>query len=147
MRCAARARRGILFLHLALAILWFFTEGIGVKLPGEIFDCRDDPRRGPINSLTDHRKAAMADGIHDAPAWKGGERLDGRGSRVGMRIRENQEVGLQPGDFFEADLRPVLFGVHDGNGPCPAQGIRDKSALANGDEWLTPDNEQDTLWR
>ena len=64
-----------------------------------------------------------------------------------MRIRENQEVGLQPGDFFEADLRPVLFGVHDGNGPCPAQGIRDKSALANGDEWLTPDNEQDTLWR
>src|SRR4029077_16524713 len=92
MRCPALARRGILFLDLSPAILWFFNEGIGVKLPGEIFDCRDDPRRGPINSLTDHGKAAVADGIHDIPSWKGGQRLDGRGSRVGMRIRENQEV-------------------------------------------------------
>ena len=69
MRCAALARRGILFLHLALAILWFFTEGIGVKLPGEIFDCRDDPRRGPVNSLTDHRSEERRVGKECRSRW------------------------------------------------------------------------------
>src|SRR6266480_4717613 len=54
IRCAARARRGILFLDLSLAILWFFNEGFRVKLPGEIFDCRDDPRRGPTASTMLH---------------------------------------------------------------------------------------------
>ena len=142
MRCAALARRGILFLHLALAILWFFTEGIGVKLPGEIFDCRDDPRRGPINSLTDHRKAAIVHGIQDAPSGKRGEHFDSGGSGIGMRIRENKELRLQPGDFFKTNLWPVLLGIHDGDSAGEAEGIGDEGVLANRDERLVPDNEQ-----
>ena len=56
-------RRGIFLLHLFLAVLRFFNEGIRVKLLGEIFDSRDDPRGGPIYGIADHRKAAIAHGI------------------------------------------------------------------------------------
>ena len=62
-----------------------------------------------------------------------------------MGSRKNQKVRLQPGDLFETDLRPGLFGVHDGDGPGVTQGVGDKSVLANGDQRLGPDNEEDAL--
>ena len=73
-------RREILLLHLFLAVLRFFNEGVRVKLLGEILDSRDNPRGGPIYSIADHRKAAIADGLQDAPSGKRGEHFDsGRG--------------------------------------------------------------------
>jgi len=62
-----------------------------------------------------------------------------------MRSRENKEFGLQPGDFLKADLWPSLVGIHDGDGSCAAQRIRDKGVLANGDERLSPNNEQNAF--
>lgn len=88
------ARRRIFLLYLFFVAFRFFSEGVGVKLLGKIFDSGDNPRGGPIYGITDYRNAALADGLHDAPSGKRGERFDGKGSRVGMRFRENQKVGL-----------------------------------------------------
>src|SRR6266851_4477293 len=52
---------------------------------------------------------------------------------------------LQPGDLFQTNLRPGLFGIHDGNGSGVTQRIGDKSVLADGDQRLSPDNEEDAL--
>ena len=60
-----------------------------------------------------------------------------------MRFGKNQKFGLLTNDFFETDLRPVLRGIHDGNGAGMLQGVGDKGVFADGDERLGPDNEQD----
>src|SRR6267143_822383 len=145
MRCRALVQRGILLLGLFLAVLRFFNEGFRVKLLGEILDSRDDPRGGPIYGIADHRKAAIADGIYDAPSGKRGEHFDSGGSGFGMRSGENKEFRLQPGDFFKANLWPSLLGFHDGDGSRAAQCIRDKGVLANGYERLSPNNEQNSF--
>src|SRR5258708_39094011 len=141
MRCRALVQRGILLLDLFLAVLRFFNEGMRVKLLGEIFDSGDDSRGGPIYGIADHRKAAIADGVHAAPSRKRGEHFDSGGSGFGMRSRENKEFRLQPGDFFKANLRPSLVGIHDGDGSRAAQRIRAKGVLANDDERLSPNTE------
>src|SRR6266481_4926440 len=93
-------RRRIVLLVLFFVAFRFFSESVGVKLLGKIFDSGDNPRGGAIYGIADYRNAALADGFHDAPSRKSGERFDGKGSGLGMRFRENQKVGLQPGDFF-----------------------------------------------
>src|ERR1700682_3199851 len=145
MRYRPLVQRGTLLLDLFLAVLRFFDEGIRVKLLGEIFDSRDDPRGGTIYRIADHRKAPIADGVHDAPSGKRGEHFDSGGSGFGMGSRENKEFGLQAGAFFKANLWPSLVGIHDGDGSRAAQRIRDKGVLANGDERLSPNNEQNAF--
>jgi len=117
-----------------------------MKLPGEIFDGRDDSRGGPVYGIANHREAAIGDGLHDVPSGKRGERIDGGGRGVGMSSRENQEVGLQANDFFQTDMGPVLFGIHDGDSTGQSEGISDESVFADGDERLVPDDEKNTLW-
>ena len=94
MRRGLPLRRRSLLLELFFTAFRLFHESIRVKLPGEVFDGRDDARGWPIDGITDHRKAPIADGIDDAPSGKRGQHVDGGRSRVGMRIRENEEVGL-----------------------------------------------------
>ncbi len=62
-----------------------------------------------------------------------------------MRGREYEEVGLQAGSFFKADLRPVLLSINDGDGACVAESIGDESVPANRDERLVPYNEENPL--
>jgi len=64
-----------------------------------------------------------------------------------MGGREHQEVRLEPGDFFQADVRPILLGIHNGDSASEAQGIRNEGVLANRDERLMPDNEENTFGR
>ncbi len=52
---------------------------------------------------------------------------------------------VQAGNFFEADLWPVLFRLDDGNGARETEGIGDEGVLADGDEWLVPDDKEHTL--
>src|SRR5260370_16359271 len=138
MRRGWQVRRRILLLELFLAALRLFKESSRVKLPGEVLDGRGDARGGAIYGVADHRKAAIADGLHDAPSGKRSEHFDGGGSGVGMRSRENQEFGLQPGDFFQTNLRPALLGIHEGDRPRPSQSIPDESFFSTPHNLLTP---------
>jgi len=58
-----------------------------------------------------------------------------------------KKVRLEPGDFFQADVRPILLGIHNGDSASEAQGIRNEGVLANRDERLMPDNEENTFGR
>src|SRR5260370_1134575 len=64
-----------------------------------------------------------------------------------MRISEDQEVGLQAGNFFETDLGPVLVRIDDGNGAGETEGIGGERKPADGDKRLVPNDEEDTLGR
>src|SRR5947207_4756908 len=58
-----------------------------------------------------------------------------------------RSVRLQASGFFETDLRPVLFSIHDGDGASITESIGDESVLADRDKRLVPYNEEDTLCR
>ena len=113
----------IFFFQLLSAILRFFNEGVGVKLACKIFNCRDDARGGPVHGIADHGVTAIAHSIQDAPPGKCCQHFDSGRRRLGMRCGENEKLRLQAGDFFKADLRPALLGVHDGNRTCPVQRV------------------------
>lgn len=72
MSCGLLLWWRIFLLDLFFVAFRFFSESIGVKLPGKIFDSGDDPRGGAINGITDYRDAALFDGFHDAPPGKRG---------------------------------------------------------------------------
>src|SRR5262245_5808276 len=61
-----------------------------------------------------------------------------------MRLREDQKFRLQADDFLEIDLRPALRGVHDGFSAGMLDGVGYEGVLADRNEWLDPDYEQDT---
>ncbi len=79
-----------------------------MQLTGEFFDGRDNPRGRAVDGFADDGVAALVHRFQDTPAGKSGQSFDSGWSRFGMRISEDQEVGLQAGNFFEADLGPVL---------------------------------------
>src|SRR5947207_9476872 len=45
-----------------------------------------------------------------------------------------RSVRLQASGFFETDLRPVLFSIHDGDGASITESIGDESVLADRDK-------------
>ena len=61
-----------------------------------------------------------------------------RGDRLRMRIGKNQDVRLQPRNFFKIHLRPVLLRIHDGHRPRAPQGVRDKCILSDGNQRIRP---------
>src|SRR2546429_28421 len=67
--------------------------------------------------------------------------------RCRMRGRKGEVVRLQASGFFETDLRPVLLSIHYGDSASVAESIGDESVLANRDERLVPNNEENTLGR
>src|SRR5205807_5698237 len=79
------------------------------------------------------------------PSRKSGEHFHGGGSGIRMRIREDEEIRLKVSYFFQANLWPALIGIHHRNGSGATQGVSDEGVLANGDERLGPDDEQNAL--
>ncbi len=139
-----RVRRRILLLCLFF-VFRLFPESFRVQLTGKFFDGGDNPRGRAIDGVADDGVSAFAHGFQDTPAGKSGQCFDSGRSCFRMRISEDQEVGLQAGNFFEADLWPVLFRLDDGNGARETEGIGDEGVLADGDEWLVPDDEEHAL--
>src|SRR5262252_5428032 len=56
---------------------------------------------------------------------------------------KDEKLRLQADQFFEADLRPVLRGFHNGGCAGVSKRIRDESALTDSDERIGPNHEYD----
>ena len=84
-----------------------------MKLAGELFDRRGDPRSGAVDGVADDRKAAMLHGVKNSPPRKVGEGVRSMRGIVGMRFGEDEKLRLEANDFFEIDVRPILGGVDD----------------------------------
>src|SRR5437870_3735442 len=118
-----------------------------MKLTGKFFNGGDNPRSWTVHGVTNHSVTAVGDGLHDAPAGKSGKSLKTGRRRFRMRGRKGEVVRLQASGFFETDLRPVLLSIHYGDSASVAESIGDESVLANRDERLVPNNEENTLGR
>src|SRR5438477_8844878 len=143
---------GFFFLHFFLdgilvEVLRFFSKELRMKLTGKFFNGGDNPRSWTVHGVADHGITAVADGVHYPPAGKSGKSFETRRRRFRMRGRKGEVVRLQASGFFETDLRPVLLSIHDGDTASVAESIGDESVLANRDERLVPNNEEDTLCR
>jgi hypothetical protein len=62
-----------------------------------------------------------------------------------MRVCENQKIGLQPRNFFQIHVRPILCGIHDGFSARVAQSVREKRVPAGRDERLSPNHKKNAL--
>ena len=132
--------------------LFFFVAGLrgksfGMQLAREIFDGRDDSRRGPIYGVADDGKMAIANGVKTAPSGARGQYVEIILSAIGMRRGENEEVRLEADNFLKTHVRPVLRGVNDRGGACEPQGISNKRVFAGGDQRIRPNDEQDAARR
>src|SRR5258708_33972110 len=66
---------------------------------------------------------------------------------AGMRFRKNQKFRLKMNNFLEIDLRPVLRGIDDRDGPGVTQRVCDESIFTDGDERLGPNDEENPARR
>lgn len=112
-----------------------------MKLLGQVLYGGNNAGGGAIDGIADDSVAVVSHGIQNAPARERGEGIDVSGSSVRMRLREDEEFGLQTSDLFETYLRPILQGVDDRNSTGVLEGIGDKRVFADGDERLPPNNE------
>src|SRR6266404_4411491 len=122
-------------------------ECFGMKLAREILDRRNDARSWAVHGIANHSEAMIAYGIENLPCGETGERFELRRDRLRVGCGENEKIRLQPGYFFEAYLRPVQRGIDDGDRPSAAHGVGDKGVLADGDERLGPNGDEDALRR
>ena len=118
-----------------------------MQLPGEFFDGGDDAGRGTIHSVAGLRVPTIANGMDNFPTRESGELLHFAGGVPRLRLREHQKIRLEPGDFFQVHLRPVLRGIDDGNSAGAAQSVGEESVLAGGNERLRPDDEEGAFRR
>src|SRR6266404_381468 len=137
----------MLLLQNFLASRRLIGERLGVKLAREILDRRNDARSWAIHGITNHREAMITNGIENLPCGETSKRFELRRDRLRVRYGENEKIRLQPGHLFETDLRPVQRGIDNGERPSAAHGVGDKGILADGDERLGPNGEEDTLRR
>jgi len=113
-----------------------------MQLAGEVFYGRNDSRCGPVDGVADDGKTAIADCVETAPSGAFGQDVEIILSGFGVRTGENEEVRLEANDFFKIHLRPILRRVHDGGRAGALEGIGDKRILADGDQWIGPDDEE-----
>src|SRR5437588_3695684 len=142
----------LLFLHFVFGrplveVLRFFGKELRMKLTGKFFNGGDNPRSWTVHGVADHGITAVAEGVQYAPAGKSGKSVKTGRRRFRMRGCKDKVVRLQASGFFETDLRPVLFSIHDGDGASITESIGDESVLADRDKRLVPYNEEDTLCR
>src|SRR5579859_2704477 len=93
--CEGQRVRGRTFLlHFFLCDGKLFCKGLRVQLSRELFDSRDDARRGAIHGVADHRVMTIADGVNNLPTLERGELFHFAGSVPGLRLREHKKIRL-----------------------------------------------------
>ncbi len=102
---------------------------------------------GRFTAFADDSETPIAHGVKELPCGEAGERF--KIASAGFRVRggEDQVIGLQANDFLEVHLRPVLRGVHNAGGVGPAKRVGDECVFADGDEGVSPDDEEDAAGR
>jgi len=118
-----------------------------MKLAREVFDCGNDAGGGTIHGVADDREVAIAHGIEQLPTRQHRESFKIAHGGIRMRCGEDQVIGLQPDDFFEVHLRPVLRGVHNTCGFGSAECIGDEGIFPDGDERTRPDDKENAAGR
>src|SRR5487761_114736 len=115
-----------------------------MKLARELLNGVNQSRRGQINFIANYSDMAFADRVEFAPARfaaKLRETLRARAGVSEMAAREDQIIGIEPHNFFEADLRPVLFRFDDRLRIGEAQCVRDEGMLAKRSQRILPHDE------
>lgn len=97
----------MLLLQIFLGSHGLICERLGVKLAREILDRRNDAGSWAVHGIANHSEAMIANGIENLPSGETDERFELRHDRLRVRCGENEKIRLQPGNFFQADLRPV----------------------------------------
>ena len=117
-----------------------------MQLAGEIFDDRDNARRRTNDGIAGNGKTAIAHGVENLPARAIRQRFK-IVTGAGMRSGEDEIIRLKTRNLFEADLRPILVRIDDGDRSGPANRVGDESVFSNGHERLRPDNEKHAAGR
>ena len=118
-----------------------------MKLARKVFDGRNDARGGAVDGVADDRETAIAHGVEELPCGEARERFEIAGSGFRVGGGEDQVIGLQTDHFFEVHLRPVLRGIHDAGGVSSAKRVGDECVFSDGDERVSPDDEEDAARR
>ncbi len=118
-----------------------------MKLPSEVFDSGDESRSGTVDGIANRGVATIADSIEQTPAGKIGKSFGTLCGGPEMRFHKNQKFRLKMDDFLEVDLRPVLRGIDYRDGAGVTQRVGDERVVADGDEWLGPNNEENATKR
>src|SRR6266851_3205281 len=104
-------------------------------------------RSGTVDGITDRGVATIAHSIEQTPAGKIGKSFGTLCGGPEMRFHKNQKFRLKMDDFLEVDLRPVLRGIDYRDSAGVTQRVGDERVVADGDEWLGPNNEENATKR
>src|ERR1043166_6748729 len=113
-----------------------------MQLASEVFDCREQTRRGPVDGFADYDKLAVLYCLEQTPARALGQRVHVPRHLLGMTIGKDQELRLQADHLFEADVRPVLRRLNHGSCTGMSECIGDEGVFADGDKRIGPYDEE-----